>query len=256
MSRDPLWPSLVTRGTFCPLHVTCARALPRPRRIPSRAARRARRGRYAYTLAEMTSLLVGQDAKIERYRRGLASVEKYLHARQIDGQTRLLVREHFRSAFENEHDNDDAILAHMPRALRVRVLRSANAKLLRVATLSRGLEEVTLDALASVMGRLIVMADELVIELGAVPLEMCARHAPQPRSLARQVECGRPTASCAAAVLPPPRPQPPKPRRAPPRPLRTGALASLAPLTLPPAARPAVPRRSTPRARPLSQVHS
>lgn len=127
---------------------------------------------YAYTLAEMTSLLIGQDAKIERYRRKLASVEKYLSKRRIDVDTRVLVRQHFKSAYENEDDNDDEIIGHMPRALRQRVLLSANAKLLSSAAFTIGVDTTVTDALAAAMGRVVFMADESIIEQGVVPLEM------------------------------------------------------------------------------------
>jgi ankyrin repeat protein/CRP-like cAMP-binding protein len=127
---------------------------------------------YAYTLAELTSLLVGQDAKIERYRRQLAAVERYLSSRRIDTDTRALVRDHFRAAYENEHENDEAVLSLMPRTLRTRVLRSANKRLLYAACFSQGVDDQALDALAAMMNRAIYMPDESIIEYGSVPMEM------------------------------------------------------------------------------------
>jgi hypothetical protein len=128
---------------------------------------------YTFFIGNMTAMLLRANTQIETHRLGLSQVESYLCRRKVPEQLRLLCRQNMQTAFERGDGNDEEqLLAKLPRSLRRNVLRHVNWRVLRCAPIFFRCDRALVGAICSVLRRAIYVTDEIIAREGEVVREL------------------------------------------------------------------------------------
>ena len=119
-------------------------------------------------------MILNLDKHVQEYRSRLEKVEVYLTKRRVRRDLRDLVRQHFRSAFEDRAVDDETILAQMPRTLRVEVMRDMNFQCMNRCWIFSRCEPTRLcvKTMCSVLRRTTFLPGEVIVKEGDLVREM------------------------------------------------------------------------------------
>merc|ERR1711871_68197 len=92
---------------------------------------------YTYILANVTSLLLQTDAKVETYRSRLTSIENFMRSKNVSQKVKELVRAHMQHMFERS-DLDERVLEDLPAILRMEIKRAANFHVIQTCDVFNG----------------------------------------------------------------------------------------------------------------------
>ena len=84
---------------------------------------------YTYINANITSIFLRLNTRLDHYRTRLKSIDKFLLKNRVSRELRRMVKRHMVHSFD--HDADAAILEQLPLSLRREVLRASHAALNR-----------------------------------------------------------------------------------------------------------------------------
>lgn len=144
---------------------------------------------YTFVVAHATTIILRADTRVQEYRNRLEKVDLYLSKCRVSHDLRTLVRQHFRSAFEDRTVDDDVILAQMPRTLRIEVMRDMNFRCIGRCWVFSRCDPLTVKTICSILRRTTFLPGETICKEGEVSGPRRPRLPPSPSQSPLPTSC-------------------------------------------------------------------